>query len=81
MKIEIYGAAWCSNCVAQKMIFADMNVDFEYIDIDTPEGSAKAQANRVRSLPTTTIENNGVKVVEVGLKSKSHYLDLLSSLY
>lgn len=81
MQIEIYSASFCSNCDTLKKIFNEINVEYVVVDIDTPEGSAKAQQNRVRSLPTIVIENNDVKVVEVGLKSKNHYLDLLSSLY
>jgi len=80
MLIEVYSAPWCSSCNTLKKIFNEINVEYVVVDIDTPEGSAKAQANRVRSLPTTVIQGDNVKVVEVGCKNKVHWLDLLSGL-
>jgi glutaredoxin len=63
-----------------KRIFNEINVEYVVVDIDTPEGSARAQVNRVRSLPTTIIQTDDVKVVEVGCKNRVHWLDLLSGL-
>lgn len=80
MLIEVYSASFCSNCETLKKIFNEINVEYVVVDIDTPEGSAKAQANRVRSLPTTVIQTDDVKVIEVGAKNKQHWLDLLSGL-
>ena len=80
MKIEMYTSSWCQQCPNLKRIFNEINVDHEVIDIDTPEGSAKAQSNRIKSLPTTIIQTDDVRVVEVGVKNKQHWLDLLSGL-
>jgi glutaredoxin len=80
MLIEVYSAPWCSNCDTLKKIFNEMNVDYVVVDIDTPEGAAKAQQHRVRGLPTTVIQTDDVKVIEVGCKSKAYWLDLLSGL-
>jgi glutaredoxin len=80
MLIEVYSAPWCSSCDTLKKIFNEMNVDYVVVDIDTPEGAAKAQQHRVRGLPTTVIQADDVKVIEVGCKSKTHWLSLLSGL-
>jgi glutaredoxin len=80
LKIELYGASWCQGCKQQKAIFDNMNLAYEYIDIDTPEGSAKAASNRVRSLPTIVVDSGDVRVVEVGCKSQKHWQDLLSAI-
>lgn len=80
MLIEVYSAPWCSNCDTLKKILNEINAQYNVIDIDTPEGGAKAQTNRVRSLPTTIIHAEDVRVVEVGCKNKQHWLDLLSGL-
>ena len=76
----MYTAEWCQQCPNLKKIFNEINVDYVIIDIDSPEGAAKAQANKVRSLPTTIIQTDDVRVVEVGVKNKTHWLDTFSSL-
>jgi glutaredoxin len=80
MLIEVYSALWCSSCDTLKKIFNEMNVCYDVVDIDTPEGAAKAQQHRVRSLPTTVIQTDDVKIVEVGCKSQKHWQDLLSAI-
>ena len=80
MKIEVYSAGFCTNCDILKKIFNEINIDYDVIDIDTPEGAEKAQVNRVRGLPTTIIQTDDVLVVEVGVKNKTHWLVLLNEL-
>ena len=80
MKIDMYTAEWCQQCPNLKKIFNEINIDYDIIDIDSPEGAAKAQANRVRSLPTVIIQTDNVHVVEVGVKNKTHWLVLLNEL-
>lgn len=78
MKVELYSASWCNQCDTLKKIFNEINIDYDMIDIDTLEGAAKAQANRVKSLPTTIITTDNIRVIEVGSKSKPFWLELLN---
>lgn len=80
MKIELYSASFCSNCATLKKILNEINIDYSLIDIDTPEGAANAQENRVKSLPTTIITTDNIRLIEVGSKNKSHWLELLNEL-
>lgn len=80
MQIEMYSAHWCVNCDTLKKIFNEINIEYSVIDIDTPEGADKAQANRVRGLPTVIIITDDVRVVEVGCKFKTHWLELFAGL-
>lgn len=81
MKIELYSASFCSNCDTLKKIFNEINIDYDIIDIDTPEGGAKAQANRVRSLPSVCLIKPDMSVTTiVGVKDKIFWLNLMSEL-
>lgn len=35
MKVEFYGADWCSDCRRSKSLLIRMKVDFEYHDVST----------------------------------------------
>lgn len=80
MVVEVYSASFCSNCSTLKKILNEINIDYTLIDIDTPEGAIKAQENRVKSLPTTIITTDNIRVIEVGSKSKSHWLGIFAEL-
>ena len=78
MKIELYSAPWCSNCATLKKIFNEINVEYDIIDVD--EQPELAQLNRIRSLPTTIITTENIRLVEVGCKNKVFWLDLFKEL-
>ncbi|UYD57438.1 hypothetical protein OFDDKENP_00062 [Aeromonas phage B614] len=48
--IYLFGAEWCANCKMVKPMLA--NVKYEYIDIDSDEGTILAAKHGIRSLPT-----------------------------
>lgn len=78
MKVELYSASFCSNCDTLKKIFNEINIDYDIIDIDAqPE---LTQQNRIRSLPTTIITTENIRLVEVGCKNKVFWLDLFKEL-
>jgi glutaredoxin len=79
MKIELFSSSWCSSCNTLKKILNEINVDYTIIDVD--EQPDYAQNNRIRGLPTLKIVGEDVTLFETGVKNKSYYLDLLSSLH
>jgi mycoredoxin len=38
--ITMYGADWCADCRRSKKLLDDMDVDYEYIDVDAVERAA-----------------------------------------
>ena len=60
MKIKVYGADWCSDCIAVKLFLTSINKEFEYIDITNNENAISFVENvnhGRRVIPT--IEING----------------------
>ncbi|EGR27730.1 hypothetical protein IMG5_190250 [Ichthyophthirius multifiliis] len=33
-RVKIYGAEWCPYCVSAKKLFTNLEIDFDYIDVD-----------------------------------------------
>ena len=60
MRIKIYGADWCSDCVVAKKFLTEKGISFEYILTDNK--SAIAFVEKInkgkRVIPTIVINNN-----------------------
>lgn len=39
-KTMMFGADWCGDCIRAKQVFADMGVDYDYIDLVKDESAA-----------------------------------------
>jgi glutaredoxin len=78
MKIELFSSQWCKQCPNLKRILDDMKVDYIVIDVD--EQPEYAQRNRIRGLPTLKISSDDVTIFDTGVKARSYYESLLSSI-
>ena len=68
MKIKVYGADWCSDCVTAKKFLNSKGVDFEYIDItDNQQAIALVEKinNGRRVIPTLIVD--GVSFTNPGI--------------
>ena len=80
MQIKLVGSAWCSGCSGMQKTLDSMGLTYDYIDIDTIEGSEFAQQYKVRSLPTMVINYNGITTVVVGSKNRAFLEGLIGEL-
>ena len=68
MKIKVYGADWCSDCVTAKRFLDSKGVEFEYIDITDNQQAIsiveKANNGR-RVIPTLIVD--GVSFTNPGI--------------
>lgn len=54
MKVEIYGAEWCTFCKSAVQLCEQRNIEFDYIDIDETANLRSLEeriGNKVRSVP------------------------------
>lgn len=60
--LKIYSAIWCSPCQQLKKILSnnDLGIHTDVLDVD--EVSDQAAADKVRSVPTLILLENGVEV-------------------
>ena len=68
MKIKVYGADWCSDCVTSKKFLNSKGVDFEYIDItDNQQAISLVEKinNGRRVIPTLIVD--GVSFTNPGI--------------
>ena len=68
MKIKVYGADWCSDCVTAKNFLDSKGFDFEYIDItDNQQAIALVEKinNGKRVIPTLMVD--GVSFTNPGI--------------
>ena len=68
MKIKVYGADWCSDCITAKKFLNSKGVDFEYIDItDNQQAIAVVEKinNGRRVIPTLIVD--GVSFTNPGI--------------
>ena len=68
MKIKVYGADWCSDCVTAKRFLDSKGVEFEYIDItDNQQAIALVEQinNGKRVIPTLMVD--GVSFTNPGI--------------
>jgi thiol-disulfide isomerase/thioredoxin len=68
VKVTLVHAKWCHFCPTARKTWQKLNdeYDFEYkeVDIDSPEGKELAEKFKIRSIPTTIIDD---KIVFVGV--------------
>lgn len=63
--IVMYGTPWCGDCRRAKRVFADMGVDYQYVDISEDDDAAALvmRLNRgMRSVPTILFPDGSVLV-------------------
>ena len=68
MKIKVFGADWCSDCVNAKRFLDSKGVEFEYIDItDNQQATAIVEQinNGRRVIPTLMVD--GVSFTNPGI--------------
>ena len=68
MKIKVFGADWCSDCVTAKRFLDSKGVEFEYIDItDNQQAIALVEKinNGRRVIPTLVVD--GVSFTNPGI--------------
>ena len=68
MKIKVYGADWCSDCVTAKRFLESKGVEFEYIDItDNQQAISIVEKinNGRRVIPTLIVD--GVSFTNPGI--------------
>jgi len=68
MKIKVFGADWCSDCVTAKRFLDSKGVEFEYIDItDNQQAIALVEKinNGRRVIPTLMVD--GVSFTNPGI--------------
>lgn len=73
MKIEIYGAEWCSFCKQAKTLCETKSVDFDYIDIDDSANMRSLEervGSKVRSVPQIFMNGKLVPGGFIGLKQE-----------
>lgn len=72
----LFSASWCPNCPSVKAILDSNNVEYKYVDIDTPEGEEEAAVHGIRGLPTVIVVNDQSEVVRriVGVQPAKEYL-------
>ncbi|HMN12097.1 MAG TPA: glutaredoxin domain-containing protein [Bellilinea sp.] len=64
-KIVMYGTMWCGDTRRAKLVFKDLDIDFEFIDIDRDAaGRAYVQSvnNGNRSVPTILFPDGSIVV-------------------
>jgi len=73
MKIEIYGAEWCSSCKQAKVLCETKCIDYDYIDIDDSANMRILEervGGKVRSVPQIFINGQLIPSGFTGLKQE-----------
>ena len=75
-KFIFFSSSWCGQCPKAKQILDDNNIQYKYVDIDTPEGEEEAAAHGIRGLPTVIVANDQSEIVRriVGVQPAKEYL-------
>ena len=82
--IKHFTATWCGPCkqlspIMKELVNESEGIGYQIIDVDQNPDAASRLG--VRSLPTVIFEKNGTEVQRViGLKPKSYYKQIISSL-
>ncbi len=61
----MYGTPTCGDCVLAKQVFAENNVDYEYIDISNDEEATQKAIqlnNGIRRIPVIIFEDQSILV-------------------
>ena len=64
-KILMYGTPTCRDCVLAKQVFAEKNIDFDYIDISNDEEATKKAIelnNGMRRIPVIVFQDQSILV-------------------
>ena len=64
-KILMYGTPTCGDCVLAKQVFAENNVDYDYIDISNDEEATQKAIklnNGIRRIPVIGFEDQSILV-------------------
>ena len=64
-KILMYGTPTCGDCVLAKQVFAENNVDYDYIDISNDEEATLKAINLnngIRRIPVIVFEDQSILV-------------------
>lgn len=65
MEITMYGADWCSDCRRSKKLLDDMNVDYDYVDLEAdPTAADRAKAISGRTNIPVVVFADGTHFVE-----------------
>lgn len=73
MKVEIYGANWCSSCKQAVSLCETQSIQYDYIDVDDESNLEKLEVKiggKVRSVPQIFV--NGIHLPNgfMGLKQE-----------
>ena len=64
-KILMYGTLTCGDCVLAKQVFAEKNIEYDYIDISNDEEATKKAVelnNGMRRIPVIVFEDESILV-------------------
>ena len=64
-KILMYGTPTCGDCVLAKQVFAENNVDYDYVDISNDEEATQKAIklnNGIRRIPVIIFEDQSILV-------------------
>lgn len=73
MKIEIYGAAWCTFCKSAQNLCESKGLEFDYIDVDTDSNLQSLEVrmgSKVKSIPQIFLDGQFVPGGFNGLKQE-----------
>lgn len=68
-QIKVYGTTWCGDTRRARQVFAEMAIEYEWIDIDQDQAAAelvKSLNNGYRSVPTIIFPDESVLVEPSG---------------
>ena len=76
MKIKIYGADWCSDCVIAKKFLSSKGIEFEYVIItDNPEAIAFVEKINSGKRVIPTLEIDGTVYSNPGINGLMEILE------
>lgn len=68
-ELKLIGTSWCASCKVAGQLLEDKGLEYDYLDGDTDEGMAEAEAVGARGLPILFINkevyvgNDAVKAI------------------
>lgn len=84
MQILYFTAEWCQPCAKFKpvveQIASEYRIPVEYVDIDSPEGSAHAQRMSILGVPTVAFMEGPEELVRVGTSTKGQLREVVNRL-
>lgn len=55
--VSVFSAPWCAGCKVVKQALIGAGVEFEEVDISTPDGGLRAKNLGIKSIPVTYLSN------------------------